>query len=123
MLTDLAESSEVANQVGRARVNEMLRPDSLSRKPRLMIHSTCTKTIHQMNRFVWDDYRQNLEKGQKQKPKEKNDDFPGILRYFANSEPLFKNLRDGGRIIRRSSMRPNRGDRVRVRAPSYARGN
>ena len=115
LVTDLADSSEV----GRARINQMLIPDSISRRPRLMIHSLCTQAIHQMTRFVWDDYRQALEKGQKQKAKEKNDDFPAILRYFANSEPEFHQLRDGQRIVRRSEMGPV-GHRNVARAPSYA---
>jgi len=115
LVTDLADSSEV----GRSRVNEMLIPDSVSRRPRLMINSLCTQMVFQMGRFVWDDYRQSLEKSQKQKPKEKHDDFPAILRYFANSEPSFYNLREGTRIVRRSSMKP--GPRPAVaRAPSYA---
>jgi hypothetical protein len=83
----------------------MLIPDRTSRRPRLMVHTLCTQLIHQMTRFVWDDYRQALEKAQKQKAKEKNDDFPAILRYFANSDPSFHQLRDGQRIVRRSEMR------------------
>ncbi len=104
LVTDLADSSEV----GRMRVNEMLIPDKFARRPRLMINSLCDRMIFQMERFVWDDYRQALEKGQKQKAKEKHDDYPAILRYFFNSEPRFDNLRDGHRIVRRGSMRPSR---------------
>ena len=115
LVTDLADSSEV----GRSRINEMLIPDRISRRPRLMVHTLCTQMIHQMTRFVWDDYRQALEKAQKQKAKEKNDDFPAILRYFANSEPSFHQLRDGQRIVRRSEMGP-RAHRNVVRAPSFA---
>ncbi len=99
LVTDLADSSEV----GRARINEMLIPDRISRRPRLMIHSLCTQAIYQMTRFVWDDYRQALEKGQKQKAKDKHDDYPAIWRYFANSDPEFYNLMGNTQIIRRSS--------------------
>jgi hypothetical protein len=116
LVTDLADSSEV----GRSRVNEMLIPDALARRPRLMVHSLCEKLIFQMSRFVWDDYRQSLEKAQKQKPKEKHDDYPAILRYFANSEPGFDNLRGGNRIVRRGSMRQSRQRRNTVRADSAA---
>jgi len=114
LVTDLADSSEV----GRSRINEMLIPDASTRRPRLLVHSLCEKTISQMTRYVWDDYRQSLEKAQKQKPKEKHDDFPGILRYFANSEPSFYNLREGTRIVRRGSMKQSH--RRTVRTPSYA---
>jgi len=84
-----------------------------------MIHSMCEKMIFQMERFVWADYRQTLEKGQKQTPKEKHDDYPAILRYFANSDPLFYNLREGNRIIHRGSMKARH--RETVRAPLQAR--
>jgi len=116
LVTDLADSSEV----GRSKINEMLKPDPYTRRPRLMVNSLCEKMIFQMTRYVWDDYRQSLEKAQKQKPKEKHDDYPAILRYFANGEPLFYNLREGTRIVRRGSMKPRR-DIKRVRVPSYAR--
>jgi hypothetical protein len=114
LVTDLADSSEV----GRSRVNEMLMPDRISRRPRLMMHTLCENAIFQMTRFVWDDYRQNLEKAQKQKAKEKHDDYPAILRYFANSEPLFNNLREGTRIIRRNEMVGHRQRHRSARAPS-----
>jgi len=115
LVTDLADSSEV----GRSRINEMLIPDPVTRRPRLMFHSLCEKAIFQMTRFVWDDYRQSLEKAQKQKPKEKHDDFPAILRYHANADPSFYDLREGARIVRRSAMQPPSRREV-VRAPSYA---
>jgi hypothetical protein len=114
LVTDLADSSEV----GRSRVNEMLIPDKSARRPRLMIHTLCEKAIFQMTRFVWDDYRQNLEKAQKQKAKEKHDDYPAIFRYFANSEPSFGNLREGTRIIRRNEMVGHRQRHRVARAPS-----
>ncbi len=124
LTTDLAQSSEVANQVGRSRINELLIPDPSTRRPRLIVHSLCERTIFQMTRYVWDDYRQALEKDQKQKPKEKNDDFPTILRYLANSEPTFRNLVDGTRVVHRNDKRTRLADgrhRNRIaRAPSYA---
>jgi len=115
LVTDLADNSEV----GRSKVNEMLIPDRHTRRPRLMVHPLCEKLIYQMGRFVWDDYRQSLEKGQKQKAKEKHDDYPAILRYHANAEPSFMNLREGNRIVRRGSMKQSR-TRSTVRSPSYA---
>jgi hypothetical protein len=120
LVTDLAEDSEV----GRSRINEMLRPDAMTRRPRLMVHTLCEKMISQMTRYVWDDYKQALEKAQKQKPKEKHDDFPTILRYFANAEPKFRDLREGTRIVRRNDPRVKAASRSHrppvVRSPSYA---
>jgi len=115
LVTDLADSSEV----GRSRINEMLIPDAFSRRPRMMVHSLCEKLIFQFSRYVWDDYRQSLEKSQKQKPKEKHDDYPAIVRYHANSDPSFVNLKEGTRIVRRNSA-PSARHRDVVRAPSYA---
>lgn len=120
LTTDLADSSEV----GRTRINEMLMPDAATRRPRIMVHSLCERMIFQMTRYVWDDYRQALEKSQKQKAKDKNDDFPTILRYLANSEPTFRNLVDGTRVVHRNDKKirsTNERHRRRVaRAPSYA---
>lgn len=122
LITDLATSD---TETGWQRINAMLRPDPLTRRPRLMVDVSCEKTIFQMQRYVWDDYRQALEKAQKQKPKEKHDDFPGILRYLANSDPTFYDLREGNRIIHRNDpmMREanRRAHRSVVRAPSMAR--
>jgi len=118
LVTDLADDSEV----GRVRINEMLTPDKFSRRPRLMVHSTCTETIFQMTRFVWDDHRQALEKDQKQKAKPKHDDFPACLRYLANSEPSFRGLRDGIRIVHRSEMGGSGPGRHIVRSPSRSSG-
>lgn len=117
LVTDLADDSEV----GRARVNEMLRPDPRTRSPRIHVHPSCETLIHQMKRYVWDDYKQSLEKDQKQRPKTKNDDFPTILKYLANMEPTFSFLHGGPRIVRR--MGRNRDSRSHVtrtvRTPGY----
>jgi hypothetical protein len=114
LMTDLADDSVV----GRTRVNEMLTPDRSARRPRLMFHTSCEKATFQMTRFVWDDHRQALEKDQKQKAKEKHDDYPAILRYLANDDPTFSNLREGNRIIHRSDMVGRRSVRRVSRAPS-----
>jgi hypothetical protein len=114
IVTDLADDSEV----GRARVNEMLKPDPKTRRPRLMVNSLCEQTIFQITRYVWDDFRQSLEKSQKQKAKEKHDDFPTILKYFANSEPGFSELRDGMQIVHRNDSRFGNPHRRVSRAPS-----
>ncbi len=118
LVTDLADSSDV----GRTRVNEMLTPDAGSRRPRLMMHSTCTTAIYQMTRFVWDDYRQALEKDIKQKPKQKNDDFPAIWRYLANAEPTFRSLTAGTQVVHRSRDAGAHASRRQVvRQPSRRR--
>jgi hypothetical protein len=90
---------------GRAVIDTMLRPDPHTRMPRLLIHPRCTTAIHQMKRFMWDDWKQGSDKSQKQRVKEKYDDYPAILRYFANEEPDFETLMHGGRVIRAGGVR------------------
>ncbi len=97
---DLADDSDV----GRARINEYLKPDARTMRPRLRVHSRCRDTIYQMNRYVWDDFKAALEKDLKQKAKEKYDDFPTLLKYCLNSGPSFQWLSSGAPIIRRKRI-------------------
>jgi len=94
---DLADNSSV----GRQRVNELLKPEETRNQPRIHVHHTCDLTIHQFKRYVWDDFRQKLEKGIKQKPKEKYDDFPTMWKYLVNDDPNFRQLSGGSPVIHR----------------------
>lgn len=87
--------------VGRARINEYLRPDNRTMRPRLLISSRCTKTIFQMKRYVWDNYRRQDEKDLKQIPKSKSDDYPTLLKYLMNTSPCFDALHMGAPVVRR----------------------
>lgn len=98
---DLGDDSSV----GRARVNTMLKPDEHTMQPRLFIHTRCRDTSYCMLRYSWDNFSNNLDRDQKQTPKDKYDDFPTLLKYLANSEPNFRNLREGGVVIRRPGKR------------------
>lgn len=95
---DLADDSDI----GRSRLNEFLKPEKFQRRPRFHIRSTCSDTIHQIKRYVWDDYRMKLEKELKQRPKPKNDDFPTMLKYLMNFEPTFTFLNGGAPVIKRA---------------------
>jgi hypothetical protein len=97
LVCDLADDSDV----GRARINEYLKPDPKTLEPRMHIHATCEKTIQQFKRYIWDDYRRALEKDIKQKPKEKYDDFPTLWKYLLNSDPTFNFALQGAPFIRR----------------------
>lgn len=94
---DLADDSSV----GRMRINELLKPEETRDQPRIHIHYTCEQTVHQFKRYVWDDFRQKLEKGIKQKPKEKYDDFPTMWKYLVNDDPSFRYLSGGAPVIQR----------------------
>ena len=101
LMCDLGVDSEV----GRSRVNTMLKPDPDTERPRLFIHSRCKDTAYQLQRYSWDDYSKRVDKDQKQSPKEKHDDFPTLLKYLANSEPNFRFLKSGPQILQRSGTR------------------
>jgi len=95
--------------VGRQVINERLKPDVDTYQPRIHIHSRCTQTIFQMKRYVWDEHRLNAEKDLKQVPKTKNDDYPTLLKYCVNSQPVFRGLTPGGGGV--ISTRVHRGQR------------
>lgn len=91
--------------IGRARINTMLKPDSSTLAPRLIFHKRCKDAVYQFERFSWDDFSKRIDKDQKQTPKAKFDDFPACLRYVANSEPDFRYLRNGAPVIQRPGKR------------------
>jgi len=98
---DLADNSGV----GRQRINEFMKPDDIRETPRIHIRANCKTTIYQFKRYVWDDHRQKLEKGMKQKPKDKYDDFPAMWKYLINDDPTFNYLSNGAPVIRRFAGR------------------
>ena len=91
--------------VGRSRINTMLRPDPDTLRPRLHVHARCKDTAYQLNRYSWANYNKNLDRDLKQTPKDKHDDFPTLLKYLANSEPNFRFLKGGAPVIHRPGKR------------------
>lgn len=100
---DLADDGEA----GRQALNDYLKPDQSTQKPRWMIDSRCMKTIQQMKRYSWDDYKKSLERDQKQRPKQKYDDFPTLNKYILNTQPTFRTLKSLGKPISVSNGRTN----------------
>ncbi len=98
---DLADDSDV----GRGRVNEYLRPDDRTQAPRLHFHSRCQMAIAQMKRYTWDDFKHGQGRDLKQKPRDKYDDYPSMLRYLMNYLPSFSVLKGGAQVIRRPGKR------------------
>lgn len=92
----LADDSDV----GRGRINEYLRPDKRTLRPRIVWARKCQKSIFQMKRYVWDNFRRADEKDLKQTPKRKNDDFPTCTKYLLNSSPSFALLHRGAPVVR-----------------------
>lgn len=98
---DLADDSDV----GRARINEYLKPDRYRLQPRLHVHPRCQVTIYQMKRYSWDEHKLRVDRDVKQKPRQKYDDFPTLLKYLMNYEPRFSWLYHGAPVIQRSGTR------------------
>lgn len=92
MRIDLADDGEV----GRKIVNDYLKPDPHTKQPRYRVDPRNVRTIYQLKRFAWDDYKKSAEKGQKQRVKPKHDDYPAMLRYLTNSNPNFRGLQQHG---------------------------
>lgn len=101
LVCELGDDSEV----GRKRMNAYLKPDRRAQRPRLHVHRRCKDTVYQLNRYVWDDFKRALEKDVKQTPKAKYDDFPTLLKYCLNSEPVFSVLRYGAPVFKRNGKR------------------
>ena len=101
MFFELASDSDV----GRGRFNEYLKPDPMTLAPRFHIHSRCATTIAQIKRYAWDDFKKTMDRDQKQKPRDKNDDFPTNIKYLMNYEPSFRMLHEGGSVITRPGKR------------------
>lgn len=80
---DLADDSDV----GRARLNTLLKADPYFRRPRFRIDTGCTTSIFQMKRYVWADHAKVDGRDVKQKTLPKNDDFPTMFKYLMNRLP------------------------------------
>lgn len=93
------------SDTGRKTIDTMLRPDEYTRMPRLLFHPRCINAIYQFKRFMWEDWRPTADKSQKQRVKEKYDDYPACARYFANATPSWEALANPGRLIRAGGIR------------------
>lgn len=100
---DLADDGEA----GRQALNDYLKPDPFTHKPRWLVDPRCMKTIQQMKRYSWDDFKKSMEKDQKQKAKQKYDDYPTLAKYVMNSNPTFRGLKSLGKPISVVSGRTN----------------
>ncbi len=98
---DLGDDSDV----GRGRVNEFLRPDPFRLQPRLHVHSRCKVAAFQLKRYSWDEHKLRVDRDVKQKPRQKYDDYPAMLKYLLNYEPRFSFLHHGAPVIQRTGKR------------------
>lgn len=84
------------SHVGRERLNQFLKPDSGRWQPRIHIHRRCATTIHQLKRHVWQDRKLGSERALLLVPKDKDDDYPAMLKYLMNESPTFAWLSGAG---------------------------
>ena len=98
---DLASDADV----GRGRVNEYLRPDPQRKQPRLHVHPRAALLAAQMLRYAWDDYKKNQERGLKERPRDRYDDGPTMLKYVLNMYPSYSALADGSEVIQMGNRR------------------
>ncbi len=101
LVCDMADDTDV----GRSRLNEFLKPDPRTYRPRFVIDASCSLGIAQMKRYSWDDHRKSVDKDVKQKAREKYDDHPTMYKYLMNYAPTFRTLRDGSQVVRRPGRR------------------
>ena len=82
----------------------MLAVDEQLERPRWTIDPRCKTTIYQMRRYLWDDFKRQAERDQKQRPKDRHSDFPTLYKYLANSQPTFRTLKTVGQVYKRTRV-------------------
>ena len=101
LVCSLADDSHV----GRERLNQFLKPDAGRWQPRIHVHPRCAPTIHQVKRHVWQDRKLGSERALLLIPKDKDDDYPAMLKYLMNESPSFAVLSGGGGHFQRKGRR------------------
>lgn len=84
------------SHVGRERLNQFLKPDTGRWQPRIHFHPRCKDTIHQLKRHTWQDRKLGSERALLLIPKDKDDDYPAMLKYLMNESPTFGWLSGAG---------------------------
>ena len=94
---DLANDGAAGRQI----INDLLKPDPFTHRPRITVDLRCMKTVYQLKRYAWSDHKLSSDKDQKQITKAKHDDFPTLMKYLANAQPSFRALKSVGQVWRR----------------------
>ena len=66
------------------------RPLSLLNHPKFYVANDMKECIHQIEHYVWDEYRSGIDRDPKEKPKDMNTHFPDLMHYFALSNFSWK---------------------------------
>lgn len=80
---DLADDSSV----GRARMNDFIKPDRMFKRSRFRVDPSCDDFSFQMKRYVWADLKNQEGKDVVQEPLRLHDDFPTLAKYLFNFMP------------------------------------
>lgn len=75
--------------VGIDNVEDLLRPDRATRRPRFQIFRHCAHAIQGMKRWAWDEWTRQGDKEPKEKVREKHKDHCDLVRYLANDRPSY----------------------------------
>jgi len=90
--------------LGIQHVNELLRPDPFTRRPRFEVVRTCPKFIYGLSHWSWDEYKSG-DREAKEKVRDRHKDFPDLLRYLANGNLSYRGLKRGAATIRVGTLR------------------
>lgn len=75
--------------VGIDNVEDLLRPDRATRRPRLQIFRSCAHAIQAMKKWAWDEWTRAGDKEPKEKTRDKWKDHADLVRYIANDRPSY----------------------------------
>lgn len=81
-------------------VNELLKPDRTTRRPRFRCFSTCQRFIKGMRTWSWDEWTRQGDHEPKEKVRDKAKDFPDLIRYLANDTPSYRRYALGAAVVR-----------------------
>lgn len=89
IFTHLVSNKEKAVRAGIRLVDDHLGLDEVYQKPRLFVFANCVKTIHEFETYIWDDYKNRLEKPLMEKPRKIHDHLMDGIRYALMSNPYY----------------------------------
>lgn len=84
-------------------VNELLKPDPYTRRPRFAVFNTCPRTIYSFGHWTWDENVRSDDKDLKERPRDRHKDFCDVVRYVALDRPKFRNYTMGVQVYRPGS--------------------
>lgn len=92
--------------VGIQTVNDALKPDRATRRPRLSIFNTCPRTIYSMGRWLWDEHKSGNDRELKEKPRDRHKDLCDVVRYALMERPTFDGYVRGGGVYKHDGRGP-----------------